>query len=346
MCTDSSPAARSTTSPPTRPAEARAQAIASPAALERLRAEWEALWAQVPDATPFQHPAWLLPWWRHIARGTLAATAVRSPAGELVALAPLYVYPDGERRQLFPLGIATSDDLTVLVRPGWEAQALCCIAAQLAARADFDAIACPQQRAGSLVLDLPCPPGWQQEIRACEPHPVLDLRAAQAMPKAMRDNVRHCRSRGERAGTVTCETAGAQHIEEFLAALERLHAQRWAGRGESGVLQDARVRAMHREAAPQLQAAGLLRLQALRVDGRIVAVLYCLAHGRRWQYYLGGFDPAQAAISPGTLLVAHAIAQARAEGATAFDFLRGQEAYKYRWGAVDEARFALRRWRS
>jgi CelD/BcsL family acetyltransferase involved in cellulose biosynthesis len=161
----------------------------------------------------------------------------------------------------------------------------------------------------------------------------------------MRDNVRHCRSRAQRAGSITCETAAPHQLPEFLDALEALHAKRWAGRGEPGVLQDPAVRSMHREAAPQLQAAGLLRLHALRVDGRIAAVLYCLAHAGTCHYYIGGFDPAVAAISPGTLLVAHALEQARTEGATEFDFLRGQEAYKYRWGALDRPMWALRRWR-
>jgi len=346
MSTSSWPAARSATPPPSRSAEARGQALASLAALQGLRPEWEALWAQVPQASPFQHPAWLLPWWRHVGRGTLAAVAVRSGAGELVAFAPLHACPQGDRRRLFPLGMATTDDLTPLVRPGWQAQAAHCIGQHIAGQAACDAVECPQQRRGSILLELACAPGWQQAACACEPHPVLDLRDPQAIPKAMRDNVRHCRSRGERAGALRLQTAGAQQLEECLAALERLHARRWAARGQAGVLHDPAVRAMHREAAPQLQAAGLLRLHALRVDGAIAAVAYCLQHARRCHYYIGGFDPAQAAISPGTLLVAHAIEQARSEACTEFDFLRGREAYKYRWGAVDEPRFALRRWRA
>ena len=39
--------------------------------LERLRPDWEALWQTVPDATPFQSPAWLIPWWRHVGQGAL-----------------------------------------------------------------------------------------------------------------------------------------------------------------------------------------------------------------------------------------------------------------------------------
>ena len=35
------------------------------------------------------------------------------------------------------------------------------------------------------------------------------------------------------------------------------------------------------------------------------------------------------------ILTAHAIEQAIAEGCREIDFLRGQEPYKYGWGAVD-----------
>ncbi len=59
-------------------------------------------------------------------------------------------------------------------------------------------------------------------------------------------------------------------------------------------------------------------------------------------YYLGGFDPDYAALSPGALLVGHAIEAAVREGAVAFDFLRGREAYKRRWGARDTPTYCRR----
>ena len=52
-------------------------------ALDRLRPEWEALWRAVPEATPFQSPAWLIPWWRHVGEGALLVLALRA-AGRLV----------------------------------------------------------------------------------------------------------------------------------------------------------------------------------------------------------------------------------------------------------------------
>jgi CelD/BcsL family acetyltransferase involved in cellulose biosynthesis len=54
-------------------------------------------------------------------------------------------------------------------------------------------------------------------------------------------------------------------------------------------------------------------------------------------FYLSGFDPQWAAFSPGVLLIAHAIEEAIREGQQEFDFLRGNEPYKYLWGAQDSS---------
>jgi CelD/BcsL family acetyltransferase involved in cellulose biosynthesis len=336
-------------------AETLVAPIADASALVRLQPEWARLWSRCPRASAFLAPQWLLPWWRHLGQGTLASLAVRSTAdGELVALATMYIYrhPLTGVRHLFPIGIGTTDHLDVLVRPGWEDAALDAILAHFADRDDWDVLEFPQLRGDSPLLRAPLPPGWRRELVDGEPSPLLSLHGATALPlpKAMAQNLRTARHRAARAGRVTYELADASSLPAALDALAALHASRWSDRGESGVLADPAVQSFHREAAPALLAAGLLRLHVLRLDGAIVAVLYALADPpscseRRHSYYLGGFDPRHRALSPGSLLVAHAIEQALAEGAVAFDFLRGAEAYKYRWGALDQAMFTLRAWR-
>jgi CelD/BcsL family acetyltransferase involved in cellulose biosynthesis len=203
------------------------------------------------------------------------------------------------------------------------------------------------------LLRLPLPAGWRTEIADGEPSPVLALPAARPgtlpIPRRMADNIRHGRTRAARAGVLAYELADAGSIPALLAALVRLHTRRWSLRGLPGVLGDASVAAALGEATPLLHAAGLLRLHGLRLDGELIAVLYCLADAagaaaRHCYYYIGGFDPRCAAFSPGTLLIAQAIESAAAEGAAAFDFLRGGEAYKYRWGAVDQPMRTLRAW--
>jgi CelD/BcsL family acetyltransferase involved in cellulose biosynthesis len=58
--------------------------------------------------------------------------------------------------------------------------------------------------------------------------------------------------------------------------------------------------------------------------------------------YITGFDPDLAALGLGTVLIGCAIQTAAEEGAREFDFLRGREDYKYRWGAQDRPTFARR----
>src|SRR3954468_1614196 len=310
--------------------------------LEALRPEWEALWRADPQATPFHAPQWLLPWWRHIGRGRLCTVAMRDDEGSLCGLAPLYVHTERDgRRHLFPVGIGTTDYLGPLSLPGRGEEGARAVFACIAERRErWDVFHCPQLRGDSPLLAAA-----PREARVCagEPNPVLALgRDACAIPKSTRANLRTCRNRAARVGALTFHCAGATEIPQILETLARLHASRWSKRGLPGVLADDAVQAAHAEAAPLLHAAGLLRLWGLRLDGEWIAVLYALMHARRCYYYIAGFAPEHAFFSPGSLLLAHAIGQAQAEGATAFDFLRGAEPYKYRWGAIDQPMFALR----
>jgi CelD/BcsL family acetyltransferase involved in cellulose biosynthesis len=74
----------------------------------------------------------------------------------------------------------------------------------------------------------------------------------------------------------------------------------------------------------------------------VAAVYYGFVANGRAYYYLSGFDPSFERLSPGTLIVHHAIQEAVREGAGEMDFLRGREAYKYGWGARDRAKRRLR----
>jgi CelD/BcsL family acetyltransferase involved in cellulose biosynthesis len=151
----------------------------------------------------------------------------------------------------------------------------------------------------------------------------------------MRGKLRYLGRRAERLGRIDYETASAATVAEVLEALFELHSARWERLDAPGVLADSAVQAFHRAAAPALLQANLLRLHALRLDGRIVAVIYALHARNRGYYYVSGFDAEFAGISPGTLSIGHAIEQFVREGAREVDFLRGRERFKYFWGACD-----------
>ncbi len=114
-----------------------------------------------------------------------------------------------------------------------------------------------------------------------------------------------------------------------------LHAKCWQARGQCGVLADPRGLAFHRAAVPLLLRAGLLRMQAIRLRGRIAAVAYAMLAADQIFFYLTGYDPDVAFESPGTLLLGHMLHQAARDGRREAHFLRGDESYKYAWGGVD-----------
>ncbi len=307
--------------------------------LDALRPEWEELW-RACRAPVFCAPAWLRPWWDHVGQGQLAGIALRAPAdGLLVGFAPLYLHrADDGARQLLPLGIATSDRVDALLRPGWEQAAGAALVQALAREAPaWDRLDAPDLAPGATLAALPWPAHWAVDAGPGAANPVLDLPAR--LPPAMAQALGYARRRAARDADPAVERAADEDTARgLLAELDRLHAARWAQRGEGGVLGGDGVLPWLHAAVPGLLQAGLLRLLGLRLQGATAAVLLCLADPpgwpqRRWSYWIGGFDPAQAAFSPGTLLVGAAIDAATAEGAQAFDFLRGDEPYKRRWGA-------------
>lgn len=322
----------------------RVEEVTSAGGLEALRGEWAALWPRVPEATPFQAPDWLIPWWRRIGEGELLTPVLRTPCGALAGLAPLYLWrsPDGHR-SLFPLGIATTDYLDAVIAPEHRQATLRALSAWLASRRHlFDVAEWPQLRPGAALLDLPAPPGWTDELGPAEPCPVLPLRGTidATVPAEQLESFRRRIARAGRRGELLFERADDTNADDLLEAHLRLHAARWERRGEDGVLAPDGVQAMHRESLPGLLRAGTLRLHALRIGGRIAATLHAVADpagraARRIHFYLGGFDPHFERLSPGMLIVGHAIADALEEGAVAVDFLRGQERHKYLWGAED-----------
>lgn len=303
--------------------------------LEELRAEWSALWRSCRSATPFQAPGWLLPWARHYAQDRCGAAVLRA-GGRLAALLPVFTW----RGSLLLAGTGPSDYGDGLFLPGTGKESIRLISALATIPGHgFDRIELRQLRPASPLLAAPAPEGWRDEVLQDETCPVLRLEGQDGMDAASRRwraNWRYSMRRIAREGG-TFDLAPTEDVTGAIAALERLHAVRWQQRGETGVLSDPLLCRLLRDAVPELAAAGIPRLHRLRFGDTTAAILLVLRGRRDAYYYLSGFDPAYSTLSPGTALVGQAIAQAAQDGTTAFHFLRGREAYKYRWGAEDRS---------
>jgi len=308
------------------------------AALWALAPEWDALWRRVPDRPPFMSPAWLLPWWRHFGTGQPRVATLRHD-GRLAAVLPLYVLDEPAGRKLLPIGAGLSDYQDVLAEPGIDPSPLLhAVLARADGVAVCDLIEVPPE---SALHGLAQPPGWSMEWGAGSPCPMLVLPAtveamADAVPARALRKLRMNRNRADAAGGTVRERATADTLPDLQADLIRLHQRRWTTQGEPGVLADPAVLGLHRDAGPALLQAGVLRLEVLRAGGQVAAAIMALLAGPgRILFYLSGFDDAHAFISPGTLLLGAMLEDAVREGRREAHFLRGQEAYKYAWGAMD-----------
>jgi CelD/BcsL family acetyltransferase involved in cellulose biosynthesis len=185
--------------------------------------------------------------------------------------------------------------------------------------------------------------GWVARTEPEDVCPVVTLPSADwdeylaTLGKQDRHEIRRKWRRLEAAGDVRFELMPltAATIDGFID----LHQARWGDRGlfpptEGG----ARSRRfLHRlaeleaaESEPQLQ------LGHLRVGDRLIFAGLGFDDGTTCFFYNAGLDPDARDLSPGVTGTAAYLRDRQAAGRLRFDFLRGNEPYKYQWGAVDE----------
>lgn len=304
--------------------------------LQSLTTDWETLWRNTPSATPFQSPHWLLPWWTHFGSGDLFTIAVRDGSG-LRAVAPLYILRDDDTDESLGLllGTGISDYLDILSADGLTEA----IAGTLAG-ADCQLWDLQQLRPESPLMNMSPPAGFTETIEDHDVCPVASLEGAGEELEGLlsahaRKKLRYYRRTAEREGRVSFQSASEPSLDTMLDDLFTLHRARWQRRGLNGVLDDEVVQSFHRDVARRMLAAGALRLYVMRIEARVVAVFYGFADAHTVYYYLGGYDPEFEHLSPGSLIVAHAVEEAVRGGAAWFDFLRGAEEYKHGWGGRD-----------
>lgn len=303
-------------------------------ALEARAPEWWDLWRGTPTATPFLSPAWLLPWYRSFAPGPLLAICVWR-GRRLTGLAPLYREQDPGGDRILPLGIGISDYLDLLIAPGEESAGTLVWQALFEAPEPWRLCSLEELPPFAAALQMPGPPELSSVVESQSACPVLDLHLPS--PTGVQRRLRRGARRAGRAGGLAIRRIEKPtEANDFFDALSLLHGRRWSeAAGEDGVLAPDAVQRFHRAALPRLMEAGLTRLFELRIGERIAGCYYGFFDRGKAYAYIGGFDSEFAAASPGNLLVAHAIEEARREGGSEFHFLRGRERYKYEWGAVE-----------
>lgn len=318
-------------------------------AIELLGPEIDRLAVQCGQ--PLMSPAWTLGWWRHRrpVSAALRAVAVHD-SGRLVGFAPFFVQDRQARGGVYRLvGARSFFRMEPLAARNHEHVVAQAIANALAAAEPTPrAIRFEGVDAVSIWPRL-LAEAWPGGVR---PHVDRDRAATQPAPTLrigetnldawLAGKSRNFRSqmgkRRRRAARSGAEIGLATTQEEFgdgLEALFRLHHRRWDRRGGSGALDDTTERLL-RDVTEQESRSERHRLFTLGVDGQFIACYLCAAAGGQVTPVHLGFDPANAALSPGNLVVLAALEDAFARGDRRFDFGPGAEPYKLRFADRDE----------
>ena len=154
------------------------------------------------------------------------------------------------------------------------------------------------------------------------------------LDKKERHEIRRKVRRAEAAGEVKLESSA--HPIDDLDAFVDLHQKRWGAEGlfpptEGGAASRRFFAELFEDCAP----SGIMDLSFLSVGGRRIAAGVTFDDGEAVYYYNAGVEPEARELSPGVVMVACYIQRAIGLGRTRLDFLRGDEPYKYEWGAVD-----------
>jgi CelD/BcsL family acetyltransferase involved in cellulose biosynthesis len=113
-----------------------------------------------------------------------------------------------------------------------------------------------------------------------------------------------------------------------------LHEKRWSKDGGSELSGHPRLVSFQRDLVGALAAAegtGLLRFDELWVEGECRASVYGLERRGTFYYYNSGYDLEWSSFSVGLVLIGLSVEKAIERGNTRYDFLRGDETYKFDW---------------
>jgi len=320
-----------------------------------LKSEWNQLLQRSRYNTIFLTYEWQTTWWDCLGEGDLWIVAFRrADNNELVGIAPLYLVTPargrwtGKRKFNLVGCIEVSDYLDMIVAKGWEQQVY----------GSFYAWLCSPDAPAWDVLDL-CnlpqdslthqefhtfldPSVYHVEIKQEDVAPqfVLPLHfetyLQEQVEKKQRHEIRRKQRRVERETEVNFYYVGPQ--DNLVAEIDDFVALQQASREDKAEFMTPEMRHFFGKMAQRMQEAGWLRLCFLTINGEKTASLLGFEYNRRYLLYNSGYDPeAYPHLSPGWVLVAYAIQYAIAVGDQVFDFMQGNEDYKYRFGSQDYA---------
>ena len=312
---------------------------------KKLAPAWNTLLAESFANLPFLRHEYLLSWWDSLGGGEWVsgelAIITATKGDELIAIAPLF---KNSKSLLFLGSVEISDFLDFIVR---EEDLADFIHGLLDYLASHTTLAWDSLDLQNLVEDSPslkllqtesASRGWDFAQSTLQPAPYVKLPGdfdeyLAGIKKKQRHEIRRKmrRAAADEREVTWYIVDDESKLDKNIEACCQLMAQDPEKQAFLTQLMQSQMKATIHAAFK----AGWLQLAFLEVDGEKAAGYLNFDYGNRIWVYNSGLDMKFRDLSPGWVLLGYLLEWANKKGRAEFDFMRGNEPYKYRFGGVD-----------
>jgi len=306
---------------------------------------WDGLVAATRLRSPFLSWTWQHEWSLAFAPARrLEIRVVQDDGGHLVAILPLYEDSPGVLRMIG--GADVSDYLDLIAVEGREEEAWAALLQSRGTeRVEWRLHACrgPRRRSSRCRSSRrpavwPRRPRWRNDV-PCSPCRDRGDLPRQPVGKHRHELQRKIRRLEREAPEARVSSAvDPAAIQASLTKFLILHRRSRVGKAR---FMDERMEGFFRQVLAALAARGAARVWLLETAAGPIASFITLEWDGTVGLYNSGFDPQGASLSPGVVLLAHLVRDAIERSKRVFDFLRGEERYKFEFGPVPEPVYAV-----
>jgi CelD/BcsL family acetyltransferase involved in cellulose biosynthesis len=310
---------------------------------EKLKSEWDGLLHQSATDSMFLSWEWQSAWWQTLGGGEACIVTFRDDGGALVGIAPMYWEDaEGGGMALSQIGCSVSDYLDVMIAKDWEERVYAALLDTLTAAnflhwdvanfCNLPELSLTNSQFKSMAEARGLKTDWRvQTVSPFVPLPATWEEYLATLDKKQRHEVRRKLRRIEEMPTRWYTIDRAEDIDAAVKDFAELHRK---SSPDKGAFMTAPMQAFFLEICRRLFPRQWLQLQFLEVEGVRAAAMLNFVYANKVLVYNSGYDPEKyGQLSPGIILNARSIQDAIAARRTVFDFLRGDEEYKYRFGA-------------